>query len=171
MFHVEWSEKPYVGFPPALSEVFCTSIQTLSTSSFTSLNVTFFAYFKCVIKISKGFKKWNCFRKTGLNTSLIVSIVGTETSVTKMISWSHQKFSLARSNAKSHSFFQFGSNGGLTWRPFGSVTTVFPYPNTEILLILELRIIRWVLYNQLYDGRFLFAGGTALVPFAHNDIR
>ena len=80
---------------------------TLLTSSFASLNVTFLAYFKSVIKISKGFKKWNCFRKTGLNTSLIVSIVGTETSVTKVISrkykfhvlkWkmlislSHQKF-------------------------------------------------------------------------------
>ena len=38
------------------------------------------------------------------------------------------------------------------------MTTVFPYPNTEILLILELRIILWVVYNQLYDGRFLFAG-------------
>ena len=34
--------KQLVGFPPALSEVFCTSIQTLSTSSFASLNVTFF---------------------------------------------------------------------------------------------------------------------------------
>ena len=31
------------------------------------------------------------------------------------------------------------------------------YPNTEILLILELRIIYWVVYNQFYDGRFLFA--------------
>ena len=33
---------------------------------------TFFAYLKSLIKISKGFKKWNCrncFRKTGLNTS------------------------------------------------------------------------------------------------------
>ena len=61
-----------VSFPPALSEVFCTSIQILSTFSFASLNATFFAYFKNVIKISKGFKKWNCrncFRKTGLNTS------------------------------------------------------------------------------------------------------
>ena len=38
-----WSEKPRVGFPPGLSEVFCTSIQILSTSSFASLNVTFFA--------------------------------------------------------------------------------------------------------------------------------
>ena len=37
---------------------------------------TFFAYFKSVIKISKaGFKKWNCFGKTGSNTSLIVSII------------------------------------------------------------------------------------------------
>ena len=38
-----WSEKPHVGCPPALSEVVCTSIQILSTSSFASLNVTFFA--------------------------------------------------------------------------------------------------------------------------------
>ena len=33
-----------------------------------------------------------------------------------------------------------------------------PDPNTEILLILELRIIHRVVYNQLYDGRFLIAG-------------
>ena len=31
-----------VGFQPALSEVFCTSKQILSTSSFASLNATFF---------------------------------------------------------------------------------------------------------------------------------
>ena len=33
---------------------------------------TLLAYFKSLIKISKGFKKWNCrncFRKTGLNSS------------------------------------------------------------------------------------------------------
>ena len=63
-----------------------------STSSFASLNVcylfrrrTFFAYFKSVIKIFKGFKNWNCFRKINLKTSLIVSIVRTATSVTKII--------------------------------------------------------------------------------------
>ena len=39
-----WSEKPRVGFPPALSEVLCTLIQTLSTSSFASLNVTSFRH-------------------------------------------------------------------------------------------------------------------------------
>ena len=85
---------------------FCILIQTLSTSSFASLNVTFFlrfwntqcafeikylfqkriAYFKSVIKISKGFKKWNCFRKSSLNTSLIVSIARTAKSDTKIIS-------------------------------------------------------------------------------------
>ena len=37
------SKKPRVSFPPALSEVFCTSQQTLSTSSFASLDVTFCA--------------------------------------------------------------------------------------------------------------------------------
>ena len=91
MFCVEWSEKPRVGFPPALSDVFCTTIQTLSTSQFASLNITFFAdipfrlFQKChEAKISKGFRKWNCFKKTALKTSLIVSIVGTETSVTKV---------------------------------------------------------------------------------------
>ena len=114
------SEKPRVGFPPALRKVFSTSIEPLSPSSFALPNVTFFAYFKIVIKISKGFRKWNCFRKTGLNTSLIVSTVATETSVTKvmsrnykfhvrkwkmLISLSHQTFFLDRSNAKSHSFF------------------------------------------------------------------
>ena len=85
---------------------FCTLIQTLSTSSFASLDVTFFlrfwnrqcafeikylfqkriAYFKSVRNISKGFKKWNCFRKSSLNTILIVSIVRTATLVTKIIS-------------------------------------------------------------------------------------
>ena len=80
-----------------------------------------FAYVKSVIKISKGYKKWNCFSKTGLNTSLIVSIViRTATSVTEMISLkckfhvlkgkmliclSHQNLFLARHNAKSHGFF------------------------------------------------------------------
>ena len=89
----EWSEKPRVGFPPALQEVFCTSIQTLSTSPFASLNITFFAGIPFHLfqkrhkaKIPKGFRKWNCFRETGLNTGLIVSIVGTEISVTKVIS-------------------------------------------------------------------------------------
>ena len=59
----------------ALSEVFCTSIRTLSTSLFASLNVTFFADvpFSPISKASKRypkvFKKWNCFRKTGLDTS------------------------------------------------------------------------------------------------------
>ena len=38
--------------------------------------------------------------------------------------------------------FFLGSNLSLTYRPLGSLTTVFPYPNTEILLILESRIIR-----------------------------
>ena len=85
-----WSEKQRVGFPPVLSEVFCTSIQTLSTSSFASLCYLFLwylfrAYFKSVIKISKGFNKRTCFRKIGLNTILIVSIVRTATSVTTMI--------------------------------------------------------------------------------------
>ena len=37
-----------------------------------------FAYVKSVTKISKGYKKWNCFSKTGLNTSSIVSIVQLE---------------------------------------------------------------------------------------------
>ena len=75
-----------------VSSFFCTSIQTLR--HFTTFRVpqcylfrrrTFFAYFKSVIKISKGFKKWNCFRKINLKTSLIVSIVRTATSVTKII--------------------------------------------------------------------------------------
>ena len=53
--------------------------------------------------------------------------------------------------------FFFGSNVLLdVLGPLGRWQ--LPYPNTEILLILELRIIHWVVYNQLYDGRFLFAG-------------
>ena len=53
----------------------------------------FFAYFKTLIKISKGFKKRNCrncFRKTGFYELFFLlkkfSIVRTPTSVTKMIS-------------------------------------------------------------------------------------
>ena len=42
-------------------------------------------FFYRYIKISKGFNKWTCFRKIGLNTILIVSIVRTATSVTTMI--------------------------------------------------------------------------------------
>ena len=86
------------------------------------------AYFKSVIKISKGFKKWSCFRKTGLNKSLIVSTVRTATSIRKMISrkykfhalkdlkrkmlisLSHKNFFLARSNAKSHCLFRWVVN-------------------------------------------------------------
>ena len=76
-----WSKKPLVSFPPASSEDFRTSLQTLSTSSFSSINVTFFAdvpfyrVFQNRQKISKG-----------LNTSLVVTIVRSATSVTKMIS-------------------------------------------------------------------------------------
>ena len=89
-----------------------------------------FAYVKSVTKISKGYKKWNCFSKTGLNTSLIVSIViRTATSVTEMISlkckfhvlkgkmlicWSHQNLFLARYNAKSHGFFRWVVKFNLT---------------------------------------------------------
>ena len=78
-------------------------------------------YFESVIlRYPLRVLKWNCFRKTGLNTRLIVSLVRTATSLTKMISrkyklhvlkrkmlisLSHQNLFLARSNAKTHSFF------------------------------------------------------------------
>ena len=116
-------------------------------------DVLFFAYFKSVIKISKGFKKWNCFRKTGLTTSVKVWIVGTETSVTKgifrkykfhVLKWkmliylSLQKIVLApRSNAKSHSFFTLVVMFNLTsfWIRDNSIS-------------LSERIIRHVVYNH-----------------------
>ena len=55
----------------------------------------------------------------------------------ELISLSHHKFFLARSNAKSHSF---GSNVQRNVL-LGPWQQYFLYPNTEILLILESRII------------------------------
>ena len=131
----------------------------------------FFAYSKSAIKISKAFKKWNCFRKIGLNTSFVVSIVRTAISVTKMISrkykfhvlkkkmlisLSHQNFFLARSNAKSHS--------GFLWLVMFKFTILCVRQNSTFLsedrnlVNFGGRVIHWVVYNQLYDWRFLFAG-------------
>ena len=80
-----------------------------------------------------------------------------------------QKFFLARTNAKSHNFF--------IWVMFNSIDDLlgpwkqyFPFANTEILLISEQRIIRWVVYNQLFDLRFLFVRYYPVVPFAHSNI-
>ena len=70
-------EKPHVGFPPVLSEVFFyldidfVDILFRVPQCYLFRRRTLFAYFKSLI-ISKGFKKWkfrNCFSKTGLNTS------------------------------------------------------------------------------------------------------
>ena len=174
------SEKPRVRFPPALWKV---CIQPLSTSSFASLSVTFLAYFKIVMKISKGFRKWTCFRKIGLNTSLIVSIVTTETSVTKvmshkykfhvlkwkmLISLSHQTFFLDRSNAKSHSFFSLTVMFNLTsfWVRDNSIS-LSQHRNLVNITITNYSL-SCLQFKQLYDGRFLLPG-TALVPFAHNN--
>ena len=62
--NVVWgSEKPRVGFPPALSEVFSYLDADFFDILFrvpqcdVFLRCTFFAYFKSLIKISKGFKK------------------------------------------------------------------------------------------------------------------
>ena len=122
----------------------CTLIHTLSTSSFASLNVTFFlrfwntqcafeikyllqkriAYFKSVIKISKGFKKWNCFRTSSLNTSLMVSIVRTATSVTKVISREY-KFHVTKKKDADFFFFSFFLGIFAGYVPLASQS---PYP-------------------------------------------
>ena len=65
-------------------------------------------------------------------------------------------------NANSHSFFIWGVLG--LWKQY------FPFPNTEILLISEQWIIRWVVFNQLFDLRFLFVRYYPVVPFAHSNI-
>ena len=126
---------------------FCILIQTLSTSSFASLNVTFFlrfwntqcafeikylfqkriAYFKSVIKISKGFKKWNCFRKSSLNTSLIVSIVRTATSVTKIISRKY-KFHVAKRKMQISFRFAWGEGGGNIFAGYVPLASQSSYP-------------------------------------------
>ena len=68
------------------------SLQTLSTSSFSSINVTYlYRVFQNRQKISKG-----------LNTSLVVSIVRTATSVTKMIS---RKYKLNSTYLKERCWF------------------------------------------------------------------
>ena len=72
-----WSEKPHVGFPPGLSEDFLPRYRFCRhplprPTMLPFFRRTLFAYFKSLIKISKGFKKWNCrncFGKTGLNKS------------------------------------------------------------------------------------------------------
>ena len=76
-----------------LSEVFCTSIQTLSTSSFASLcylfsqKYLFRAYFKSVghKDIQRVLINEPVSERQVLNTILIVSIVRTATLVTTMI--------------------------------------------------------------------------------------
>ena len=154
-FCVRWSKKLRASFPPALSNVLCTLLQTLSASSFMSLNVTFFAdvylrVFQRRQKISKG-----------LNTSLIVSIVRTTTSASKMIFQKYKLNSMYRqlnerwkmlislSHQKliwkwiyfwpdpmlSHNHFLWVVMFNLTifWVCENSISF---FPNTEILLIL-----------------------------------
>ena len=86
-----------------------------------------------------------------------------------LISLNPQKFFLARTNAKSHNFF--------IWVMFNLIDDLlgpwkqyFPFPNTEISLISERRIIRWVVFNQLFDLRFLFVRYYPVVPFSHSNI-
>ena len=101
---------------------FCTLIHTLSISYFASLNVTFFlrfwnkiliskahCVFQSVIKIFNGLKKWNCFRTSSLNTGLMVSLVRTATSVTKIISREY-KFHVTKRKMQI-SFWWVGGGG------------------------------------------------------------
>ena len=100
------------------------SLQTLSTSSFSSINVTYlYRVFQNRQKISKG-----------LNTSLVVSIVRTATSVTKMIS---RKYKLNSTYLKERcwflaqpseiNLFLTRSRVVMFWRSFGSMKTALPF--------------------------------------------
>ena len=83
------------------------------------------AYFKSVMKISKGFKKWNCFRKTGLNTSLMVSKVRTATSVTKIIS---RKYKFHVPKRKMLISFRGGGGTSVTFCWVCALASQSPYP-------------------------------------------
>ena len=74
----------------------------------------------------KGFKKWNCFTKTGLNTSLVVSIVTTATSVTKIISCKY-KFHVP---PKERCWFLSRGRGilGLIFAGYVPLASQSPYP-------------------------------------------
>ena len=73
-----------------------------------------------------------------------------------LISLSPQKFFLARSNSKSHSFFIWIVMFYLTifWVRENSIF-LFEHRN---LVNIKRWILCWVFYNQLLDWRFLFVG-------------
>ena len=78
-----------------------------------------------------------------------------------------QEFVLARSNAKSHSFFTWVVMFNLTI--FGSEKQYFPFRNREILLILEDELFVELSTTSYLTDAFCLSG-TALVPFAHSNI-
>ena len=120
-FVLKW-EKPRVGFPPALFQFFVPRYRFYRHPLSRSSMLPFSRISKALQRYPRVFnKKWNSFRKINLKTSLIVSIVRTATSVTKiifvkykflvfvlkrkmLISLSHQ-FVFGQVNSKSHSFF------------------------------------------------------------------
>ena len=65
---------------------------------------------------------------------------------------------LARSNAKIHNSFVWVVMLNLTIFNFVSVKTVFSFSEHRNLVNIRRRIIRWVVYDQLFDWRFLFVG-------------
>ena len=87
-----------------------------------------------------------------------------------LISLNLQKFFLARSNAKSHSFFIWVVVFNLTifWVCENSI---FLFPNTEILLILEGELLVELSTTSSLTYAFCLSG-TALVtvPFTHSNI-
>ena len=96
IFRPKWGpkgrKKKFLRLPPPTTPPSPPSLQTLSTSSFSSINVTYlYRVFQNRQKISKG-----------LNTSLVVSIVRTATSVTKMIS---RKYKLNSTYLKERCWF------------------------------------------------------------------
>ena len=128
----------------------------------------FFRVFQKPHQDIQGFKKWNrqnCFRKTGLNTTFSshwkVSIVRTPTSV--------KKFFLARSNAKSHSFFIWEVMFNLTifWVRENRIF-LFWTQKSNLLILEDELFVESSTTSSLTDA--FCVSGTALVPFAHSYI-
>ena len=117
----------------------------------------FFAYFKSLIKISKGFKKWNCFGKTGLNMSLKVWIVGYLNERCWFL-WNFRNSFWPDPVLRVTAFF-FGSNVYLD---------VLLDPWQQYFLILT--NFSWSCLQPCSMTDAIRLPGTAPVPFAHNVI-
>ena len=78
-------------------------------------------------KHHKDIKKWNCFRETGLNPNLIVSIVRTATSFTKIISRKN-KFHVPKRKMLISFLGEGGGVLGLIFAGYVPLASHGPYP-------------------------------------------